>query len=270
MKTIMFLFVMLIVSNGLFAQYTSSSAQHEGQMTLPKHGALLDGKTIVKVNLLGMPLRNFSFYGERIITKRMSAVLGANTMSSGQLPFIKHFTDDPGLLNMQVGSTSYSPEIRFYLGKNGYGQGFYIAPYYKFEKFNITSLAVNVKYAIGEFPGFAPFDDTLHIKGDFATHGFGALIGVQWLMGKKKNIVLDWTILGAHYGFNKATAEGHFDSAPEILIKDAVDQINRELIDELGDYITINKLEADGKKVFLDANSLWTMIRMSLSIGFRF
>ncbi len=270
MKRIMFIFMMLLLFGGLFAQFSQPSAQHENQMALPKHGALLDGKTLVKANLLGMPLRNFSFYGERILTKRMSLVLGYNTMLEGQIPFIKSFTDDRELIDMQVSSTSFTPEIRFYLSKSGYSKGFYIAPYYRFEKFNVGELAVDVDYDIDEYPGTEPFDDTLTTKGGLNTHSFGVLLGVQWMMGKKKNIILDWTILGVHYGTNKISAEGRFDKTSLDLIKDAVDQIRTDLQEELGDMATINRLEADGNSVFFDMKTPWAMVKMSISIGFRF
>lgn len=266
----MFVFMMLILAGGLFAQLAQSSAQHEKQLALPKHGALLDGKTLIKANLLGIPLRNYSFYGERVLTKRMSIVLGYNTMPAGQIPFIESFTDEKEIINMHVGSTSFSPEIRFYLGKTGYGKGFYIAPYYRMETFNIDNISVDIDYDVGDYPGVEPFDDTLHAKGSLNTHSFGLLFGAQWFMGKRKNIVLDWTILGAHYGTNKLSAEGHFNKTSTDLIKDAVSQIEKEIIDEVGDFITIDRLEAEGKGVFFDATSPWAMIRMSISIGFRF
>lgn len=243
-KTILMLSLVLTVGG--------VSAQHD-----LGNGALLDGKTIVKANALGLATRNFGFYGERIINKNISAVVGVNFMPKGKVPYIDKFTEDVLLHNIQASSFAFTPEVRIYLGK-GYGKGFYIAPYYKYERFN----ADNFIFSYGE-------NEEITLKGDLYTHGIGAVLGLQWLFGKNKNIALDWTIIGAHYGANKADFLGkstHTLSAQEQA------EIKKEIEDTLADIPIIKD-----KIITVDANSAqaelkgpWAFIRSSLSIGFRF
>ena len=225
---------------------------------LPQHGALLDGKTIVKTNVLGLPLRNFSFYGERILTKRLSAGIGINTMPNGQIPLISKFTDEQELLDVRVGTTAITPELRVYLGKSGYGKGFYLAPYYRFEKFNLNNFVL-----VPEDED----DDEISMRGNLSTHSVGLALGVQWLMGKKKNISLDWSIIGAHYGANKGHLRGEFS---ETIIQADLDEFRDDIENEVGDFITIKDLRSEGKTAYLDFTSPWAFLRMSLSVGFRF
>ena len=49
---------------------------------------LLDGKTILKFNLLGAAVRNYSFYAERILSKRVDVLLSCNVMPKGGVPYI--------------------------------------------------------------------------------------------------------------------------------------------------------------------------------------
>ena len=53
------------------------------------------------------------------------------------LPFLDKYV--PGVLenfdydnikNMQINSLAFTPELRIYTGRHGYGRGFYLAPYY--------------------------------------------------------------------------------------------------------------------------------------------
>ena len=62
----------------------------------PEHGALLDGKTIVKANITSPIFKNYSFAAERILTKGLSLQLGIATMPKGALPFSSSFENHIG------------------------------------------------------------------------------------------------------------------------------------------------------------------------------
>ena len=52
----------------------------------PEHGALLDGKTIVKANITSPALNNYSFAAERILIKGLGLQLGIATMPRALFP----------------------------------------------------------------------------------------------------------------------------------------------------------------------------------------
>lgn len=233
----------------------------------PSHGSLLDGKTIIKANLLGMTARNFGFYGERIISKRVSFVLGVNTMPEGNIPYIEHFTDEPEIRDIQISSLAFTPEIRIYLSRSGYGKGFYIAPYYKYEKYDASSYNI-------EFSDEDNNTQFINMNGNLNTHSFGAALGVQWLVGKQKNIIIDWTMLGAHYGSNKGYLKG---KTTYDMTEETQNEIRKTIEDsfqsiEIGNLVPIKteNIQIDKNNASVDIKSPWAFIRSSLSIGFRF
>ncbi len=245
----------------------SLSAKSQKSEWNPSDNAMLDGKTIVKVNLLGMPTRNFGVYGERIISKRVSFVLGINSMPEGKIPYINKFTTEQEILDIRISSLSMTPEFRFYLSRSGFSKGFYIAPYYRYEKYKASSY--NLEFEDEDY-------NTQHImmSGNLNTHSAGAIIGVQWFLGKRKNISLDWTIFGAHYGANSGQLKG-YTSYPmsETTQKD----IRKTIEDSFGSIKIGNVVPVKTENIVVDENnaqvdikSPWAFIRSALSVGIRF
>lgn len=229
-------------------------------------GALLDGRTIVKANALGWATRNFGFYGERIIHKHVSAVVGLNWMPQGGIPFIRRFSDEQSLRDIRIGSFAFTPEVRFYLSKSGYGRGFYIAPYYKYEQFNASHWSFNYRDDTNT-------DQKIELNGNFNTHSFGSVIGIQWLVGRNKNIVLDWTIIGAHYGANQGTFNG---TSTRSLSPTEQAELKKEIENAFNDVKLGDKSLIRTESITIEANSAqakikspWALIRSSFSIGYR-
>ncbi|MDO5522739.1 MAG: DUF3575 domain-containing protein [Bacteroidia bacterium] len=233
-----------------------------------RDGALLDGKTILKANMLGWATRNIGFYGERILTKNISAIVGINVMPQGGIPYINNFvTDDPQIENIEIGTFSFTPELRFYLNRSGYGRGFYIAPYYKYERYKVSNFLI-------ELEDENSTTNEIDVSGNLNTHSVGAVIGVQWLLGRKKNIALDWSIIGAHYGSNKGFFNG--TSTFEMSDEEQAD-LKDEITDMFNDIELLGKKMTEVESVNVTSNSAeastkgpWAFIRASLSIGYRF
>ena len=252
--------ILFLVSSGL-------SAQNGKSPWSPSHGAILDVKTIVKANMTGLALRNYGYYTERIVGKRVSIAVGVNTMPHGNVPYLDKFIDSEDITDIELGSFSIAPEVRFYLSKSGYGKGFYIAPYYKYERFNASNYVV-------EFIDENNIDQIIRLSGNLNTHSVGAAFGIQWLMGKRRNIVLDWTIIGAHYGGNK----GHFDGNSTYALSENDRLEAKKIIEDninsvkIGNSIPIKveSLEIGERSAQMDISSPWAFIRMALSVGFRF
>ncbi|MDO4691865.1 MAG: DUF3575 domain-containing protein [Porphyromonadaceae bacterium] len=238
----------------------------------PQNGALLDGKTIVKMNVTGLVTRNFGFYAERILAKPLSFQLGVNVMSTGMLPFASSLASKhPEVADITISSKSITPELRLYLGK-GYGSGFYIAPYMRYESHRVAGLNLSPDLSTGaqqdEYTRLAK----LRMNGSLSALSGGLLVGAQWKFGAKKNIVLDWSIIGLHAGTAKLTLEGKLPREVADLTEKEVGKLKKDLHDvakelpELKDKLV--DINARGVKVSTDMP--FVFFRMALSIGYRF
>jgi hypothetical protein len=223
---------------------------------------------IVKVNLMALALKNYSFQYERVLTKKISVAVGIRSMPTGALPLQDLFVDqiadgDPDreaeIRALKVGNFAITPEVRFYLNKKGYGRGFYIAPYYRYAKFKSEEFPVD--YETGPSSS-----NTIKLKGDIVTHSGGLMIGAQWHLGKV--VTLDWWIIGAHYGKSKGTLNG-IPSTP--LTNEEQENIRNE-IEAIALEIPLTKITAE-----VNANSVkaimdgpWGGVRAGLTIGIKF
>jgi len=255
-KLFLFAFLFLISASSLFSQKEEWT---------PANGALLGGKNIFKVNLTSMALGNYGFYGERIINNRFSFILGVNFMPNRGIPFINSLKiveqDVEGTIsNIKVNSLALMPELRIYAGK-GYGKGLYFSPYFKYEQFGLSNLSA-------EFTDNDGIDRQVDMDGKIKTYSGGLLIGYQWLIGKNKNFVIDWSILGAHAGASNGNIHGNYAG----VMTEKEQQDVRNSIDEtLGDIPLIEYTRiVDSKNADVEVKGPWAFFRMGLSIGYRF
>lgn len=95
---------------------------------------------LVKLSLTGLPIRNYTLQYERVLTKVISVGISYRNMPEGNLPFktqiLKQIDESDVesrniINNFTLSNYAITPEVRFYLGKKGYGQGFYIAPFFR-------------------------------------------------------------------------------------------------------------------------------------------
>lgn len=216
-------------------------------------------KNIFKFNLIG-----FSINGqyERMLSKRFSIALSYKTFPSGKLifkglipvadPQAKQSLDD-----LIVSNSALTPEIRFYVGKQGYGKGFYLAPFYRNAKFSGKGLGIDFTLDNGQ-------NATFNMKGSINSNTFGLLLGAQWKIGK--NFWLDWQILGPHYG--KATGEIIGISTATL---SATEQ--NSLANALRDIdipLTNESVSVNANIARLRLTGPWAGLRTGISLGFDF
>ena len=225
-------------------------------------------KNIIKVNLMALGLKNYSFQYERVLTKHISVALGVRSMPTGGLPLKSTIidlvgTDNPDvtqtLNDLKVGNFAITPEVRFYLSKKGYGRGFYVAPYYRFAKFSSEELPI-------EFDADGGGTKTIKLKGDVTTNSGGLMFGAQWQIGKM--VMIDWWILGGHYGVSKGTLSGVPSAS---LSANEQDEI-RTIINDFENDIPLTKITADvsANNVKAIVDGPWAGVRAGLTIGIRF
>jgi hypothetical protein len=216
-------------------------------------------KNIAKINLIG-----FSINGqyERILSKRVSIALSYKILPSGKFLFrgLIPMSDPQAkeeLDNLIVSNSAITPEIRFYTGKKGYGQGFYLAPFYRSAKFGGKGIGIDFTLDNGR-------SATFNMEGDIKSSTFGLLIGAQWKLGKR--FWLDWQILGPHYGSAKGNIIGNstisLSANEQTSLRNALLDINLPFTNE--------KVTVEANRAILDLNGPWAGLRTGVSLGFGF
>ncbi len=218
-----------------------------------------------KVNLTSIALKNYSFQYERILNKKFSFALGFRTMPKSTLPMqstiSKIVGDNPDaqdqIKNFELSNTAITPEFRFYVGKKGYGTGFYLATFYR----NVTYKGSGLKFT---YENSLMVQNSIAMSGKLTGNTFGLMLGAQWALGK--HFSLDWWILGPHYGSGNGDFSG-IASQPLTVVEqnDLRQQLEDFEIPLTNKTVSVN---ANGANVILDGP--FGGIRSGFLIGIRF
>jgi len=157
----------------------------------------------------------------------------------------------------QVDFSNYAvtPGLRIYLGRKGYGHGFYVAPYYRYAKYKMHPATVTYEA-----------DETYQVRvsGELTAHTGGLLLGSQWHLGK--SISLDLWIAGPAIGGGSGSITGVSDQA-----------LSGETQDELRAYLEDIDLPFAREKVWVHANGAridltgsWAGLRTGILLALRF
>jgi hypothetical protein len=254
---ILFALCILLLSASAFAQYDKPEKDDDES---EKHSM-----NLFKVNLTSIVLKNYSFQYERVLNRKFSFAFGFRTMPNGKLPMqstIEKIVGDDAeakeqLANFNLGNTAITPEFRFYVGKKGYGRGFYLAPFYR----NATYKGSGLKFT---YENTAMVKNTISMAGELKGNSFGLMLGAQWHLGK--HISLDWWILGPHYGNGKGDFTG---KSSQPLTADEQNDLRMELEDfEIPLTTKTVTVNANGANVKLDGP--FGGVRSGILIGIRF
>lgn len=216
-----------------------------------------EAMNIIKTNVTAYAFRNINLTYERVINKRFSVSVGFGTMSKGSIPFANTYLKDTEISDPQVGLTHFTIEPRIYLGE-GYGNGFYVAPYYRYSSLNADSVTLTMDYTTTP--------DKTHLSGTATGNSAGILLGAQWFLGKKKNWVIDWWIIGGHYGFGK----GNFRADSSRPLTPTEQQELKDYIDDLEIPLVKYETTTDANGASVKMDGPWAGIRTGLIFGYRF
>lgn len=217
---------------------------------------------ILKVNITALVVKNYSLQYERVLNKSTGVALSLRTMPTTSVPLKGLILDladeDPDtkevLDRLRLSNFAITPEFRWYVGKRGYGRGFYIAPFYRYAKFKSNEVVFD----------YDNNTESITLKGDQSSHTGGVLFGAQWFLGK--SICLDWWILGPHYGSGNGNFSGTTDHTLTQQEQNSLKQSLEDVDLPFGDKtVTVN---ANGANVKLTGP--WAGLRAGLSLGFRF
>lgn len=251
MKKLFFLLFLLITITAGFAQDTDSVKR--------KPVVIDSGNSLIKLNILSLPLRNFSLGYEHKIGRKVTAGLGIRVMPKGGLPMrstISNLIDDPEadrqLDKFKTGNVAFTPEVRFYMGKQAM-RGFYLAP---FTRISSYTAELPLEFDVNGVT------QTMPLSGKLNTFTGGLLIGAQWKLGGK--LYLDWWMLGPQYGAANGSLNGK-----RALSTEEQQELRKELNDiDIPFAETTTTVNANGAR--LDIKGPWAGVRAGLCLGVRF
>lgn len=262
MKKLLLSILFLSISLVTFSKTLEEGDRELSQAYSPK-------KNFVKINLTNLALKDYSLQYERALSKRISIAMTGQLMPERGIPsllynfFDKDEADDirQELEGLRISSNSLTPEVRFYLGKRGYGRGFYIAPFGRVSKFVVDNFNFSVEFGDGE----DKYEKSVLINGDANILSFGLLFGAQWSLSK--NIALDWWILGPHLGPGKVNLNLYSGTELNTLeqneIRDMLDSFEIPLAKSI-------EYSVNSRGAFFKSDGFLGGIRAGLCIGFKF
>jgi len=263
MKKIFFLLTLLLAPL-VYAQQLDTLEPAQEQKTDSLSLEYQAKKNIVKLSLTSIAFRNIHLQYERVLNKRISVSLSFSTIFEGEIPLlgsVENTIDDAEsfdkIKDLYMSYYSITPEVRFYLGKKGFGKGFYLAPFYRNSKLTLDGVSF-------EYPTDEGGTSSISTSGSISGNTVGLLIGSQFNLGK--SVVLDWWIVGPHYGSGSGTLNGvssdPFSAIERSALQTELNELDLPFVDET------TEVSAQDIKVLFSGP--WGGVRAGLSLGFRF
>lgn len=222
-------------------------------------------KNIPKFAPTGLIFGNFQFQYERVINRKFSAALTYSTIPQGDFPFQDLIaesveTNDNDINryieNSSFQYSSFTPEVRLYLGE-GYGKGFYLAPFYRHADYTFKDIDIYYNSDTGA-------EEVMKTRGDISSNTFGLQIGSQFNLGSR--IILDWFIIGPHYG----SSNGDLVGIAEASLSENEQADLRSELDAIDLPIGNFSYDVDSKGAKIKIDGPWGGIRAGLAVGYRF
>ncbi len=257
MKKILVAIVLIVLSiSHIFAQDSSASALKK----LPGHQ-----QNFIKINLAALLLKNYSFQYERVLTKRLSLAIGYRTSPLSSLPFKNSFAKLAGddeeakrqIQNLQLGNTAITPELRLYVGRKGYGKGFYLAPFYRYANYNL-------KGAEFTYNSDAGGEAVMVFNGKVTSNTYGLLLGSQFFLGK--HFTLDMWYLGPHYG----TGNGKLTGTPTKALSANEQADIRKSLEDFDIPVVKKTVDVSATSAALTIDGPFAGFRWGIVLGFKF
>ncbi|MCY0978884.1 DUF3575 domain-containing protein [Chryseobacterium wangxinyae] len=223
-----------------------------------------DKMNIVKTNVTGYAFRNINISYERSINRWFAINVGFGTVAEGKVPFMNAFLneeDEKDFKNLKIKATNFTIEPRFYIGQ-GYGKGFYFAPYYRYSKVSTNTFDYTYDYSA--------FGTTIPIPlkglGDAKGNSGGLMVGAQFFLNKQHSFVLDFWIAGAHYGSGK----GDFSLTSDIFLTPEMQAELKREIENLDIPFVDYTVETNTNGARIKVDGPWAGFRSGFSLGYRF
>lgn len=242
---------------------TDSIAEHA---PAKERNSMTRQMNFVKTNLAGIILKNYSLQYERILSRKFSVAVQYRMMPESTIPFQKLIleqvgNDDPDtkkvIEDFRLSNYAITPEVRFYVGKKGYGRGFYIAPFYRYASFTTNDL--NIFYTDEN-----ENESSVKLSGKFSSNTGGIMFGMQHFLGK--HIVMDTWLLGPHFG----SGMGNFTGASSSALSQSEQDDIRQQLEDIDIPLTNKTVNVNANNASLKLDGPWGGLRWGISLGFKF
>lgn len=234
----------------------------------PSRGAIIDGKTIVKIDPIGAITSNYHIGVERILSKYLSLQLsytytpwrGEDISEAFNSYEAAYLPEDGGALYKQ---NLINLDLRIYTSKRGYGHGFYLSPYLNYTIRENKDRLQDIDYPLYQ----------LREKNQGLAFGMG--IGAQWYFGKKKNLLVDLVIFGAHRSpsFNYKSIVSYLGESKQFKPEDS-QAVGASMLKDHYDNSTGRegelKSSEGGRRLEVQSQHQRFGFRGQVSLGFRF
>lgn len=219
-----------------------------------------------KINLPGILLKNYSVQYERVLFRKISIAISYRTMPSATIPFkdaiikASNTTDTntkTTLEKFRISNFAITPEVRIYLSKQGYGHGFYVAPFYRYASFKTSDLSFT-------YQGNSSVEGNVSMSGKLTSNTGGFLLGFQKYIGK--HVCIDTWLLGPHYG----SATGEFSGTPDKPLTSDEQADIRQQLNNIEIPLTKKTVTVTANNASLKLDGPWAGLRIGLCIGVRF
>jgi hypothetical protein len=227
-------------------------------------------KNILKTNLFSLALNNYNLTYEQAITDKISISLGYRTMPKSAAPlksYIENYVgrNDFEINSFKLGNTAITLESRIYLGKKTL-QGFYLSPYLRYTDYGFD---FPITHPENISSGGAVNNPPILLSGNIRALCGGFMMGVQTNLSKR--LLLDITIIGAHYGKSKGVLAAN-NITPALKDQDLIDFKNTiNDYQQVGPFKFEGRVYEDGTGAEQKASGPWVGIRtFSFSLGYRF
>jgi hypothetical protein len=250
----------------LHAQTASSFSDQSFLATSGADATEGNPANFIKVNFTALFLKNYSIQYERILNKTVSVAVSFRTMPTTAIPFKDAIQESLGddeqdtkdaIEMLRLSNIAVTPEVRFYVGRKGYGRGFYIAPFYRYANFKASNIRVDYEYGVA-------FQNSLGLSGKLSSNTGGLMIGSQWTIGKF--LALDWWILGAHYG----AGNGNFSGIADHPLSPEEQNAIRQELEDLDIPLADKTVFVNASGATLKLSGPWGGIRGGITFGVRF
>lgn len=218
-----------------------------------------DDKNMIKWNLLGLTSSTISLQYERLIAPKTSIAANINIMPKRSIPFfgtVANIVKDKGaidiLKDVKMNAFSFTPEVRFYLGKEGM-RGFYIAPFVRYDRFSVE---LPVEYIYKEKL------ESVTINGNVDGFSGGLSFGAQWRLASQW--YLDVTFVGASYGFASGELSGRrsLDAEEQTEVRKAIEEVELPVVKYT--------YEVNDEGVDVNIKGPWANAKLAFAVGYRF
>lgn len=175
--------------------------------TLPAWSQPIEGKNMGKLNLSAFVLKGFNLQYERQVSPKVTVALSYGAIPLSTIAFKSYinkqvYSPDVNLADYSLGTSIFTPEVKYYFGKKGAFHGFYLAPYVRISSYKIEG---PIAYSNSEGA-----KQNANFKGRFNNLTGGLMAGSSWQLSH--NFYLDWWIAGAGFGGER----GNFTAATQL------------------------------------------------------